>query len=278
MPKVYDEDFTHVIDQEFRKRVLRWAKLCFSSLPRKLKNRANALMILTPIYILWGIYVVSEYLTVNMARTLVLDINNPTLIGMFTSHYLHSLASMDHIISTSIMYIVITIGIIALNTRKKPIYYVTAAIFFLALPFTISSLNLLFLQYFTGTTVIGFSAIDCAFFGYLAYLIIITMWDFAITYNYGKYEAVPWFYINKFLMGTIAIVIIPIVYYIIETVALNPYANGIGHVSGYIYGLIIPQLVGIMIGTKDPRWKIFSAITLILLLATPVAFAAAKYL
>jgi hypothetical protein len=266
VPKVFVEDFTNKPDEEFKKKVFRWFQLCILNLPRKVRERSNWIILLAPIYAIWIMYAISFYISPEtLLKYFVFDINHPTITGMFFANFLHRQDSIQHIVSTSVIFFVSTILIIMFNMKRRSIFVATSLIFLLVLPFQLSAVDIFLLKYTGFTRTIGFSGVACAFFGYLAYVIITTMWSFTITFNYGKYEAVPWTYVNKFLICTILIVVIPIIYYILEATVLNVSTNAASHVTGYIYGLLVPQLVGIYIGTKRLNWK-FAALSMLLLM------------
>jgi len=270
MPKVYNVDEP---DEEFQYKVGKWIHLCFAHAPEKLRERFSVGLVLCTMWFIWIMFLLEQILPKEfVAEYFILDIYDPTIPRMFFTNYIHQLQSLDHILSTTILFGITCILIIVFNMRRKPVFAATFLTFILLLPFHISAISIIILKHTGITATIGFSGISCAFLGYLSYTMIATMWDFTITYNYGKYEAVPWVLVNKFLIATIVIVVLPILYYVLETFLLNGFANAAAHVSGFIAGLILPQLIGIFIGTNRWKWKIYSLIMLLTWLFSPALY------
>lgn len=100
----------------------------------------------------------------------ILQPSNNTLISIFLSNYTHM--DFNHFIGNLIIYWIIILLLLNLETNKKLFYEVSACLFII-LPF-ISSLAVIY--YLTRFSSFGFSAIVSGFMGYLIYAV----------YNYLK--------------------------------------------------------------------------------------------
>jgi hypothetical protein len=100
----------------------------------------------------------------------ILQPSNNTLISIFLSNYTHT--DFNHFIQNLIIYWIIILLLLNLETNKK-LFYQVSAFLFIILPF-MSSFAVIY--YISGFSSLGFSAIVSGFMGYLIYAV----------YNYLK--------------------------------------------------------------------------------------------
>jgi|Deesub1362A_J573_1020465.scaffolds.fasta_scaffold02614_5 hypothetical protein len=95
----------------------------------------------------------------------VLYVQDPNIWALFLSHYAHN--DVAHLLNNLFAYVIVMFYILLFETSRRRFYMVSISIF-LVLPFLLSFINLVvFRDLFV--TVVGFSGLASAFFGYFVY-------------------------------------------------------------------------------------------------------------
>jgi len=233
----------------------RWAEIYLRNALQRGPSIGNVLVIGIPV-------ILAELIFFYFGSNLRLDFANPTIFTMFAAHYTHQ--NIVHLIENIKQFIPLMIGVIILERRHKHIFYMICAVYFLAMPFTLSSIDLIFARYTGFTTSAGLSGINTALLGYFVYLLVNELYYFLINDEYEEVGAVPWFYVDKFIVTAFFMVLIVPILSIIQY-AMFPQMNPVVHIGGYIIGFLIPPLVG-MTGFKYWRAEAIIAIAAILTL------------
>lgn len=219
----------------------RWASVyvrnAFYSGPRI----GNVILIGVPV-------ILAELIFLYFGNHLRLDFSHPTVLTMFAAHYTHQ--NFLHLTENIKQFIPLMIGVIILERRDKRIFYWICGIFFLAVPFTLSAIDILFVKYTGFTSSAGLSGINAALLGYFVYLIVDALHDFIINEEYSEHGRVMWCYVDKFIVAAFVIVMMVPILSIIQY-AMFPQMNPVIHIGGYVIGFLIPPLVGM---TQHRKW------------------------
>ena len=100
----------------------------------------------------------------SIKQYLVLQSNNPSLLSVFFNHYTH--INFIHVLNNIFIYLITSFLIFNIETNKKRFFLVTL-LFFLFLPFIVSFILLLLIP--SNFYMLGFSAINASFIGYLIF-------------------------------------------------------------------------------------------------------------
>jgi hypothetical protein len=172
---------------------------------------------------------------------------SPNISSMFFSNFVH--LNADHLFQNLEVYLMLVVSIAAIhlyvipriNAGRVPIAFTdgvflkSALVYFLLGPFVISGISILYWRSSGVAGGIGFSCIVAAFGGYYIYLAR----GFIIR---GAFERLQDADHLGFYWGTILSFVIPVglSLLIILSGILDPTLNAIGHLAGFVFGLMVP--------------------------------------
>ncbi|MFB6091550.1 MAG: hypothetical protein ABEK02_00910 [Haloquadratum sp.] len=115
-----------------------------------------------------AVLVAVSFLSADLRRSLVLHYVRPTLVTMYTSHFVH--AGVEHLLANLLVYLSVVPFSLLVSIRNgdRRQFYVVAITFLTVFPFVFSLLNVLFPRPRVG---LGFSGINLAFVGYLPHVL-----------------------------------------------------------------------------------------------------------
>ncbi len=123
-------------------------------------EKKDILLIVSPFVLIILIYFLPE----KIQESLALSYENPRLINLLTSAFVHG--GRSHLIGnlTAYLLFVIPIFLMSIIAREKKKFYLVFSLFVLVFPFILSSINLYFIDAETSR---GFSGVDSAFLGFM---------------------------------------------------------------------------------------------------------------
>lgn len=184
---------------------------------------------------------------------IVLTYSSPNLVSMFLSNYAH--ATIVHMVENMMSYILVIAFIIVVAlvfipffNRKNPGMHCrfgtktmvnSTLIFFLIVPFIISSVSIVAGLILGKTDGLGFSGIIFAFEGYLVYIseILIIRKIQVVLHNRDKKLA----YLGMFLAAMIPMMVVIGQVLTMYTSILN--TNYIAHMTGFFVGFMTPMML-----------------------------------
>jgi len=162
----------------------------------------------------------------------ILFFDHPGFLQLLTTNYVHQLFS--HLQTNLFYYFLIMSIILVLETNRNRFRAMLLIVFGL-IPLVTSVVTL---QYFTAANyfqVIGFSAAVAGLFGYLIYLMVEKLYRVRQPGNYIAY--LVWILVSAaIIMMSAAALGVTAVY------SVGHLANGLGHLVGYVIGLIMCYL------------------------------------
>lgn len=163
---------------------------------------------------------------------LVLSIQHPTLLAMLTTTFTHSLAS--HLSTNLAYYLIAVSAIIFMETNFSRFKYTIVVIFGL-IPVLASSAALIYFSNSGATQVLGFSAVISGLIGYAVYLLIERM--YLVTPKVTK-ALLTWG-----IIATMIVISLAISLSLVYTYQPGHISNGVGHLVGYVLGILLVYLL-----------------------------------
>jgi hypothetical protein len=185
--------------------------------------------------------------------TFLLDVYHPTIVSMFLMNYTHT--ELIHLCGNLSVYFLVMTIIFVLEYNKRR-FFTTSTYFLILLPFIVSIVSILFFRGLPINMVSfkGFSGIIMAYYGYSIYLLLFTAQSgFLARANNDWYDA-KWIkklqilysiFVFSFIL-VIAIFLSGIIIGSFFTVEGGALGNGIAHFTGFIFGLLVPIVYGLM--------------------------------
>ncbi|MCC7566033.1 MAG: hypothetical protein KO206_07140 [Methanomicrobiaceae archaeon] len=214
-------------------------------------------------------------------RYIYLNVNAPTLSAMFLNNYMHNPMDASHIASNLpatvfLIAAVFTAGTILLPAfgcrMPQGFFPATYLVFFLLLPFPISGISIWSARIMGKVWSSGFSGINYALLGLLFFLMLSRLYIGTLR-DTGRDACRSAF---ALLLGTFLLLALAILFIFIDLHAthINVYA----HLGGFLLGLIVPALVGLLLSAEDARQKALAAAMIgLVVLAPAVGWLAMPY-
>lgn len=205
---------------------------------------------------------------------LYLNVEHPNLPSMFFSNFMHNPLSISHMtdnIQTFILLIILVFfgGFIILpaSGSELPKHFFPAIfiVYLAGLPFAISGISIWSGRIFHKTYVSGFSGINFALLGLFFFMLF--FWLF-----YGILRNRPNHPLSPYILLFSVFFVISIVIAAIMLDLKNPQVGVFAHLGGFILGLLMPAIVGIILVLKSVQQKVAFSLVLVSVLAVCAGF------
>lgn len=218
-------------------------------------------------------YATRNILSIDLtSKYLFLNVNDPNLISMFLSNYVHSLDNLSHMTDNIYSACLFIILIFILGSMILPsfgchmpsgFFLYNYLIFLFFLPFPISGISIWFARIMGINQTYGFSGINYAFIGLFLFLLFLFMYTKVMAVQFDKIY-LPFFYIFSIMIFAITLVIS-----MIFTQLHDPTANVYVHLGGFLLGLLVPSLIGLMLIAENGRQKTYFGLLFGLVIIVP---------
>jgi len=205
---------------------------------------------------------------------LYLNVNSPNLLSMFFNHFMHNPLSLSHMtdnIQTFIFLIVLVFiaGFIILPASgcslPKLFFPAIFLVYLIGLPFAISGISIWTGRIFQKTYVSGFSGFTFALLGLFFFMMFFWLYC-GILHTRATHPLSPYVLLfSIFLIISVAIAAIMLD-------LKNPQVGVFAHLGGFLLGLLIPAMVGIVLISKGMKEKVGFAFLLIAILSGCAGF------
>lgn len=205
---------------------------------------------------------------------LYLNVNSPNFSSMFFNHFMHNPLSISHMtdnLQVFIFLIVLTfiVGFIILPASRcsLPSHFFPAIflIYLIGLPFAISGISIWAGRIFQKTYVSGFSGINFALLG--LFFFILFFWLYC-----GVLRTRSTHPLSPFVLLFSVFFVISVAIGAIMMDLKNPQVGVFAHLGGFLLGLLIPAMVGIILLSKRVNQKVLFAFLLVSVLAGCAGF------
>jgi len=205
---------------------------------------------------------------------LYLNVNMPNLSSMFFNHFIHNPLSISHMtdnIQTFILLIVLVFiaGFIILPASRSelPKHFFPAIfiVYLIGLPFAISGISIWSGRIFHKTYISGFSGINFALLGLFFFMLF--FWLFCgMLRNRSNQPLSPYI----LLFSVFFVILIAIAAIMLDL--KNPQVGVFAHLGGFILGLLLPAMGGIILVSKSVKQKVTFSLVLIAVLTVCAGF------
>jgi membrane associated rhomboid family serine protease len=165
---------------------------------------------------------------------LILFIAHPGYLQLLTTNFIHP--TFAHL-QTNLQYYFLAVSLVIILENNRKRFLAMLLIVFGLVPIAASLVTLFYYSSSHYLQIVGFSAVVSSLLGYIIYLILEKLYKATPVKNHTAY--LVWIG-----MSAIIILMTTAALGITEIYAVGHLANGLGHMTGYILGLIMCHLFG----------------------------------
>ncbi len=208
-------------------------------------------------------------------RHIYLNVNDPNLASMFLSNYMHNPLDSAHIMNNLysaylLIICIFILGIIILPALRSPMppkfFPATFLVFLLALPFSISGISIWSARIMGKEWSSGFSGITYAFLGLLFFLMLSPVYRTVLESRSERISQ------SIFLLLTVTFLTLTLAICQIFTELHLGWVNVYAHLGGFLLGLLISSLIGLLLTARDQRQMVVAGVFIGLTLLIPSFF------
>lgn len=195
---------------------------------------------------------------------LYLNVSDPNPSMMYFNNFMHNPYTISHLTSNIqvfllLVVLVFIIGIIVLPATgcqlPKFFFFTVTLLFVTGLPFALSGISIWTGRIFEKTYVSGFSGLNFALLGLFLFLFL--LWLFS-----SVLKEKPDSHLTPYILLSSVFFIVALVVFVILLDLANPVVGVYSHLGGFLLGLIIPAVVGIILLSESLIQKIVISILL----------------
>lgn len=205
---------------------------------------------------------------------LYLNVNSPNLSSMFFNHFMHNPLSISHMTDNILVFLFLIVlvfiaGFISLPASGCPLpkhfFPAIFLVFLIGLPFAISGISIWTGRIFQKTYVSGFSGFNFALLGLFFFLLF--FWLYCGILRTRSTHPLSLFVLLFSVFFVISVAIVGIMLDL-----KNPQVGVFAHMGGFLLGLLIPAMVGIILLSKRVNQKVLFSVLLVSMLAGCAGF------
>ncbi len=196
---------------------------------------------------------------------LYLNVNSPNLSSMFFNHFMHNPLSISHMTDNILVFLFLIVlvfiaGFISLPASGCPLpkhfFPAIFLVFLIGLPFAISGISIWTGRIFQKTYVSGFSGFNFALLGLFFFLLFFWLYC-GILRTRSTHPLSPF----VLLFSVFFVISVAIVGIMLDL--KNPQVGVFAHMGGFLLGLLLPAMVGVILVSKRMNQKILFSVLLV---------------
>jgi len=205
---------------------------------------------------------------------LYLNVNTPNLSSMFFNHFMHNPLSISHMTDNILVFLFLIVlvfiaGFIILPASGCPLpkhfFPAIFLIYLIGLPFAISGISIWTGRIYQKTYVSGFSGFNFALLGLLFFMMLFWLYS-------GILRTRSTHPLSPFVLLFSVFFVISVAIGAIMLDLKNPQVGVFSHLGGFLLGLLLPAMVGVILVAKRVNQKVLFSVLLVSVLAGCAGF------